>query len=424
MTAIRSHITLALSTALHAFTHAYGIMLVPLYLMMVDDLGLRGVRAASLIVTIYGLVYCLGSFPAGILADRFNRKALLGIGLIGNALAILLMGLTRRYEMLVALSVMAGLFGTLFHPAANAMVPAHYPHAPGMAIGLLGIGSGIGFFAGPQFAGWRAQAARWQWGAIGDWQRPLVEAGLLGIVFGILFLIVAREAKRHDATRTIHRHRPLPGGMRRRVLSIAAVMCCRDFAGVATFTLLSIYLQKALGYAPKRTGLLIGAMMLMGVVANPVAVWLSGGRRRLRALGGILICGGLVLATVPWAAAAWLLPVLMCFQMLHLGSYAVGEAALLERVGPNDRGRVIGLFIGLAGTIASSAAWAMGRWTDSLGSAAEVRQSYILPFAALGGLMMVAALAMPLIARLGPASEPEPQAPAREIDPGTMSAAG
>src|SRR5436190_488311 len=97
---LRSHVTLALCTLLHAFTHAYGTMLVPLYLLMVADLRLDGVKAASLIVTLYGLFYCIGSYGAGVLADRFDRRALLGIGLIGNALAITAMGLTRQYEML------------------------------------------------------------------------------------------------------------------------------------------------------------------------------------------------------------------------------------------------------------------------------------------------------------------------------------
>src|SRR5689334_10651814 len=89
----RSHLTLVLGTCLHALTHAYCTALVPLYLLIVADLKLSGVRAASLIVTIYGLVYCLGSYGAGVLADRFNRKTLLGVGLIGNAIAITAMGL-------------------------------------------------------------------------------------------------------------------------------------------------------------------------------------------------------------------------------------------------------------------------------------------------------------------------------------------
>src|SRR5438067_5635171 len=92
-----SQVTLVLCTVLHAFTHAYGSMLVPLYLLMATDrgLGMSGVKAASLLVTIYGLVYALGSYGAGVLADRLNRKTLLGAGLLANSGAILLMGLTR-----------------------------------------------------------------------------------------------------------------------------------------------------------------------------------------------------------------------------------------------------------------------------------------------------------------------------------------
>src|ERR1700750_3183524 len=105
----RSPVTLVLTTLLHAFTHAYGVMLVPLYLLIVSDLGLAGVKRASLVVTIYGVVYAIFSFPAGVLADRLNRKMLLGFGLIANASAVLSMGLTHSYAPLIALAVVAGL---------------------------------------------------------------------------------------------------------------------------------------------------------------------------------------------------------------------------------------------------------------------------------------------------------------------------
>jgi hypothetical protein len=52
-----SHLTLVLSTVLHAFTHGYSVMLVPLYLLIRQDLHLPGVNSAALIVTIYLLVY-------------------------------------------------------------------------------------------------------------------------------------------------------------------------------------------------------------------------------------------------------------------------------------------------------------------------------------------------------------------------------
>src|SRR5438128_10524371 len=66
----RSHLTLVLCTVLHAFTHAYGTLLVPLYLLMTSDLRLRGVSYASAVVAVYGLINCMLSYGAGVFADR------------------------------------------------------------------------------------------------------------------------------------------------------------------------------------------------------------------------------------------------------------------------------------------------------------------------------------------------------------------
>jgi MFS family permease len=404
---VRSHVTLALCTILHAFTHAYGTMLVPLYLMMTADLGLAGVSRASAVVTVYGLVYCLISYAAGVYADRWNRKALLGIGLCGNAIAIVAMGLTRSYEMLMLWSVLGGIFGALFHPAANALVPAHYPKSPGLAIGFLGMGSGIGFFAGPQYAGWRAQNANWHFASIGDWQRPLIEAGVAGLIVGIVFLLIAREVHSRGNGQPA---RPLGATLRNQIARLALVMGCRDFAGVATLSLASIYLQKAHGYDAKRTGFVLGAMMLVSIVINPIAVYLSGGKRRLPILSAVMIAGGLVVATVPLLDVKYILLVLTIFMAFQLGSYAISDAGMLERVPADMRGRVVGIFLSVAGTFSSTAPFVMGWWTDRMGSRAHDPHAYVTLFATLGGMMFIGACASPLIAQLG-----LPQGPA--IDP-------
>src|SRR5258705_4069408 len=236
--------------------------------------------------TNYGRVKALSGDPAGNIADRMNRNLLLGVGLIGNASAVAHMGLTHRYEILLLLGVMGGMFGSLFHPTANALVPAHFPKNPGMPIGIMGIGSGLGFFFGRKYAGWRAEAV--------SWQRPCIELGILGIVVGILFLLLAKEA--HGARDTIKPiSHPLGKGMRRKVLAIAAILGCRDFAGIATSSLVSIYLQKAHGYDARHAGWVIGAMMLTSMAANPIAVFLSPGQRRLPALTINLLIGGTLL---------------------------------------------------------------------------------------------------------------------------------
>lgn len=413
-------LTLIGCTACHAFSHAYACMLVPLYLLMVADLHLAGVSAASLVVAVYGVVYCLGSYPAGVLADRVNRKGLLGFGLLLNAIVAIGIGLTRRYDLLLLLGVLGGLAGTLFHPAAGALVPAHYPKNPGMAIGLLGIGSGIGFFAGPQYAGWRAQTAHWHFGNSANWQRPCVEMGIAGAVAAILFLIFAREVA-GDQTAAARRS-PMGPRLRWNVMAIAAVLGLRDFVSVALLSLASVYLQKAMHEDTQPAGLVLGSMTALSIVVNPLLVWLTMGRRRLRSLGLAVIGSGCAIAIIPLWSGHHVFAALCAAQTLQMGSYAISDSAILERIPAALRGRVYGLFLCVAGTIANTAPWLMGWWTDRFGAAAAYQRTYLPPFVTLGIMVALASLATPLIARLGAVRSPAID-PLSEIAPPTMEPA-
>ena len=180
-----------------------------------------------------------------------------------------------------------------------------------------------------------------------------------------------------------------------------------------------IYLLRAHGLDAKRTGFIVGAMMLVSVIVNPLFVYFSGGRRRLPTLSAMLVLGGLVVMTLPMWPLAGVLPVMCLFQTFQLGSYAVSDAATLERVPANVRGRVVGLFLLFAGTFASTGPWVMGAWTDWLGERAHEPMAYLPLFGTLGALMVLAAFSTPLIARLGVQDQGAIEAMS-EIAPATM----
>ena len=127
-----------------------------------------------------------------------------------------------------------------------------------------------------------------------DFVRDSLTAGL---VVGFLFLLVAREIRRKQPGGAVGRV-PLAPGLRRRMVGVALTIGARDFAGLASLTLTSIYLQKAHGYSVAEAGLVVGSMMLVAIVANPLAVYLSPGKRRLWMLLGILLGGAVVAETV------------------------------------------------------------------------------------------------------------------------------
>jgi MFS family permease len=167
-------------------------------------------------------------------------------------------------------------------------------------------------------------------------------------------------------------------------------------------------------------------MMLVAIVANPLAVYFSPGRRRLWTLLGILLGGAAIVATIPFVSTTYVLPVLCIFQACHLGSYAVAEAAILERVSPAVRGRVIGIFITVAGTLASAAPWLMGAWTDRMRDRAYVASAYALPFGVLALAFVYASTSILFIRRLGetPSDDTQVVDPIAEINPATLEVAG
>jgi MFS family permease len=320
------------------------------------------------------------------------------VGLLGNAACVLAMGLVPSYAVLVAGCVVAGMFGSLFHPTANALVPALYPKAPGMAIGLLGIGSGIGFFAGPFYAGWSAQHMTWGGDAWSAWQRPCVELGVLGLLAAGAYLLWAKEAPEHAAARS---KAALPPGIRRRTLLHAVAIALREFAGVGTITLSGLYMLKALQFDTARTGAILGVAMLFAAATNPVMVYLSSGARRLTWHAVILVVAAGVLAVFPFVPVALVLPTLLAFQTLALASSAVGDAGLAERLAPALRGRINGIFLTVVGTTAATSPWAVGAVVDLLGPRADDPAAYRPLFAGMALLVLAATASAWTLARLG-----------------------
>jgi MFS family permease len=138
----------------------------------------------------------------------------------------------------------------------------------------------------------------------------------------------------------------------------------------------------------------------------------------LRSLGVLRVGAGVVLATVPLWPVRWLLVVLLAFQACQLATYAVADAAVLERVSPRVRGRVIGLWLTIAGTMGSTGPVIAGWWTDAMGTSAGRASAYLPAFGVFGVMMIAAAFSVRAISSLGPPITPIEIG--REIMPRTM----
>ncbi len=371
--------TLFLSAVLHAFTHVYQVALVPLYLLIRDDLEFDGEGKATSLVTVMMLSYFLPSYLAGILADKFSKKHLLAIGLAINGVGFIGLANANSYQSALACVIVAGLGGSLFHPAATSLVARLYPENTGRAIGLLGIGAGIGFLIGPIYAGWRAEMLEPMIGP-SAWRKPVFEFGLAGLIMAAIFNRFASDcqteahADSHAAAKSV----PLFPTQALWIFFIAAACFfgLRDFTGFGMGSLSSLFLQKAHHFDTKLTGSTLSIIFLAATLSNLVFGHV---KNRMRWTAVVLVAAGLLVFITPRFPAELIFLPLFVYGFFFMGSYPMIEAALMDAVPDSIRGRVFGFFITIGGCTGSLAPWIIGDWVKRLDTSATGNPTAFYP---------------------------------------------
>ena len=130
--------------------------------------------------------YGLGQIPAGWLADRWGRKILLAMGILGVALAGLLVGLSWSFISLLFFLVLMGVLGGGYHPASTPMISNSVePSKLGRSLGIHNIGGSSSFFIAPLVA---AAIANF-WG----WRAAFIVLAVPTAIFGLIFFWLLRR---------------------------------------------------------------------------------------------------------------------------------------------------------------------------------------------------------------------------------------
>lgn len=381
--------TLWLCTALHAFTHMFQVALIPLYLLIQKDFGLRSEAEATFLVSALSIAYFLPSYPIGVLADRISRKKMLAVGLFMNAAAFVGLSYAPNYSIAVACVILAGLGGSFYHPAATALVARLYPDGTGRALGKVGIGASIGFFLGPIYAGWRGNMA--------GWRQPVLEFGIIGLIGAVLFVLLAKEERPKPYDQVADPKIPLKLFASPTLLIIflgaSLAFCFRDFAGSGMASLGSLFLQHAHGFDARQTGLTLSCIYLASVISNPIFGHLSD-QYRFRWTAVVLVFAAAAIFIFPRVPVQWLLPVLAAYGFFFMASFPMVEAALMETVHDSIRGRVFGLFITIGGFIGNLSHWLVGDWVRRLGTGAASQNSYFPIFTLLAVFVLLSLLGL------------------------------
>ena len=136
----------------------FGII-IPIMPFYVDHLGVGG-KELGMLMAIFSIMQFIFAPFWGSLSDKFGRKPILIIGVFGNALALVLMGLSTTYWMLFGSRALAGILSSATLPTAMAYIADSTSERDrGGGMGLIGAAMGIGMVLGPGLGGWAAASS-------------------------------------------------------------------------------------------------------------------------------------------------------------------------------------------------------------------------------------------------------------------------
>jgi DHA1 family multidrug resistance protein-like MFS transporter len=128
-------------------------MIIPILPFYVKSFGASGGALGALMAT-YGLLQFIFAPIWGSLSDRYGRKPILMIGVLGNAIAQLLFGLSSALWMLFAARILAGVLSSATLPTAMAYIgDSTSKEQRGGGMGMIGAAMGIGMVLGPGLGG-------------------------------------------------------------------------------------------------------------------------------------------------------------------------------------------------------------------------------------------------------------------------------
>ncbi|RPH63419.1 MAG: MFS transporter, partial [Chloroflexi bacterium] len=116
---------LILSFTLLVVMLGYG-MVMPIMPFYVEHFGAGGTELGWLMAT-YSLMQLLCAPVWGLLSDRYGRKPILSVGVLGYAITLFMFGLAQNFSMLFVARSLSGILSSATMPTAVAYIGDHAP---------------------------------------------------------------------------------------------------------------------------------------------------------------------------------------------------------------------------------------------------------------------------------------------------------
>jgi predicted MFS family arabinose efflux permease len=161
------------------------ILLVPIQ----EDLGVSDAQMGLLTGTAFALFYATLGIPIARLADVWNRRNIIALGLAAWSLMTAASGLARSFGQLALARIGVGVGEAALSPPAHSLIADYFPpERRATALGIYSMGIHIGILFGVLAGGWLQEF----WG----WRTAFIVVGLPGLLLSLVLWLTVREPLR------------------------------------------------------------------------------------------------------------------------------------------------------------------------------------------------------------------------------------
>jgi len=274
----------------------YGIV-IPIFPFYIENLGAGGTELGLLTASYAVMRLIFGPIWGG-LSDRFGRKPILLIGILGYVITMVWFGLANTLWMLFAARILSGILSSATAPTTMAYIGDSSPEEErGGGMGMLGAAGGVGTIVGPALGGFLATSSL---------SMPFfIAAGLalLSLILAIIFLPeshpVGERTEKKEAIIDLH---AWWGGIRSSIGTLF-ILTFISTCGLMIFAnVFGLYALEKFGFGPEDVGVMMMVLGLVsalaqGLLAGPVTKrWGDGNVIKVGLLATALSYGLMLLA--------------------------------------------------------------------------------------------------------------------------------
>ena len=301
----------------------------------------------GLLLTSYSVMQLIFSPILGRLSDRYGRRPVLFVSIVGTGVGFLVMGFATSLWMLFAGRILAGVTGGNISTAQAYIADITTPENRARGMGLFGAAFGIGFIFGPAIGGIMSR-----WGI----HVPILFAGALSFANAALLYFTLPETITPDHPARVHRRGwgYFFSHLKERRLALVVLVY---FLFVVSFSIMTttftLYTIFRYGYDAQHNGYLFA---YIGLLAAVVQGGLIGRLVKRFGEAALVIAGALILtaslAALPYVGrpvAGWygglrgLLVLLACMSLGNSLATPSLSSLASKSAGADEQGGVLGM---------------------------------------------------------------------------------